>query len=102
MAEPSRRPLTGESARSRLPHVILKSFSREVEIPPGKCSGFRSPPRRVPGGQGRDRRLADRPDGTYRSHADRVRLMDLNLTAEAVRFCDELHARLRDTYQRPA
>jgi hypothetical protein len=28
--------------------------------------------------------------------------MDLHVTAEAVRFCDELHARLRDTYEGPA
>ena len=28
-------------------------------------------------------------------HADSVRLMDLNLTAGAVRFCDKL----RDTYE---
>jgi len=28
--------------------------------------------------------------------------MDLNLTAEAVRFCNELHARLRDTFEGPA
>jgi len=28
--------------------------------------------------------------------------MDLNVTAEAVRFCDELHAPLRDTYEGPA
>jgi hypothetical protein len=56
----------------------------------------------VPGGLGRDHRLADRPNGTYRAHADSVRLMDLNVTAEAVRFCDELHARLRDTYEGPA
>jgi hypothetical protein len=35
-------------------------------------------------------------------HADSVRLMELNLTAQAVRLCDELHARLRDTYEGPA
>jgi hypothetical protein len=58
--------------------VILKSFSR----------GLRFPQTNV-------------PDFALR-HADGVRLMDLNHTAEAVRFCDELHARLRDTYEGPA
>ncbi len=41
------------------------------------------------------------PDFTLR-HADSVRLMDVNLTAQAVRLCDELQARLRDRYEGPA